>query len=337
MRSRHQVDVSRHFDRRATLPKTRSIETPDISPVPASSPPVSQIEREVYLASAPLEEAVNLAIALGRPLLLQGDPGSGKTRLAHAIAYAFGYPLEECYIKSTTKAQDLLFTYDAVTRLYDAQMAARKLPSSSPPKKKGKAGGGDSQTAPEIQRYIRYGPLGRAIIRGGFGRPSVVLIDEIDKADLDFPNDLLRELDRLEFEVAEAPELKFSIPDAPKLRPIIVVTHNEEKALPTAFLRRCVFHFVEFPKEPGELDAILGAHSIKDSELRKRAIDTVNRLRSLSLLKKPGLSELLDWAGYLQAAGSEVQKAAGLPAPEALLKSVPDLKTGLQEFAAQES
>jgi MoxR-like ATPase len=339
MGSRHEIDTSLRFDRNAKLSDNKKIEVPDTDPVPRSAPPTVLVAREIYRASTSLEEAVNLAIALGRPLLLQGDPGSGKTRLAHAIAFAFGFPLEECYIKSTTKAQDLLYSYDAVTRLYDAQLAGRGLAVDAKTAKfKGKAAANAESVTPDIRRYIRFGPLGRAIIRASYGRRSVVLIDEIDKADIDFPNDLLRELDRLEFEVAESPDLRFGVAAGrPDLRPIIVITHNEEKALPTAFLRRCVFHFVEFPRDPLDLDAILGAHAIRDPKLRDLAVNVVNRLRSRSLLKKPGLSELLDWAGYLQATGVKPDDIDGLPAAEALLKSVQDLKQGEEEFSSTAS
>ncbi|OUM00673.1 AAA family ATPase [Variovorax sp. JS1663] len=267
------------------------------------------MQREAYLASPALEEVVNLAIALGRPLLLQGDPGCGKTRLAHAVAYALGLPIEESYIKSTSKAQDLLYTYDAVRRLHDVQLSTTA---------------GRPRRANTVADYIRFGPLGRAIIRASHGRRSVVLIDEVDKADLDFPNDLLRELDRLEFDVAEAPEIAFKVPsDQPALRPIIIVTHNEEKALPTAFLRRCIFHYVKFPEE--ELEAILAQHDINDADLRRKAIEVVNKLRERELLKKPGLSELLDWVGYLQARKTKPAELDRLPAVQALIKNVADL------------
>ena len=321
MTSRHQIDLSLHFDRLAELPPTRRIEIDEQDPVPPTRPKKATVERETYLATKALQEVVNLAIALGRPLLLQGDPGCGKTRLAHAIAYAFGLPLAECYIKSTSKAQDLLYGYDAVSRLYDAQ-----LPKA----------GAARPAARRIENYIRFGPLGRAIVRAGHGRRSVVLIDEIDKADLDFPNDLLRELDRLEFEVAEAPTMRYRVPPGrPDLRPIIVVTHNEEKALPTAFLRRCVFHYVEFPQ--AELDAILSQHRIADAALRGKAIEVVTRLRARNLLKKPGLSELLDWVGYLQATGVDAESLGDeLPAAQALMKTVPDLKQAHEEFAGSE-
>src|SRR5262249_17797726 len=160
-------------------------------PEPDGPVPTVKVEREPYRASGELEDAVNLAIALGRPLLLQGDPGAGKTRLAHALAYALRLPLEGAYVKSTSRGQDLLYTFDAVRRLYDAQLP------------------GDARH--DTRDYLRLGPLGRAIARGQHGRRSVLLIDEIDKADLDFPNDLLRELDQLTFEVPEVDGLRYAI------------------------------------------------------------------------------------------------------------------------------
>ncbi len=280
-------------------------------PLPWHSPPQALVEREPYLVSPQLAEAVNIAIALGRPLLLQGDPGAGKTRLAHAVAYALGMPLEEVYIKSTSRGQDLLYTFDAVRRLYDVQ--------TGPP-----AAGA---AAHDIRRYIRLGPLGRAIARASFGRPSVVLIDEIDKADIDFPNDLLQEIDRLTFEIPEVAGLRYAVDeDQPGRRPIIIVTNNEEKTLPGAFLRRCVFHHVTFPADEQALDQILSLHDVQDSALRAEAIRTVLRLREeIDLERKPGLSELLDWAVYLQAAGTPLAEVSGLPHTGALLKHHADL------------
>ena len=321
MTSRHHIDLSLRYDRLTEPPPERRIEIAEQHPVPASRPRTRLWRREQYRASAALEEVVNLAIALGRPLLLQGDPGCGKTRLAHAVAYALGLPLEECYVKSTTRAQDLLYTYDAVRRLYDAQLPAD--------------GARGRKLAP-VEDYVRFGPFGRAIIRAAHGRRSVLLIDEIDKADLDFPNDLLREIDRLEFEVAEAPAMHFAVPDdRPELRPIVFVTHNEEKPLPPAFLRRCVYHFVRFPDD--ELDQILSAHEVGDSALRRKAIEVVRALRERDLLKKPGLSELLDWVGYLQAAGVAPEALDGLPAAQALLKHAADLKLVQEEAGTDTS
>ncbi len=276
--SRHKIDDSLRFDPSAVLPESREIEDP-FAEVAAANPSTVRVDRESYLATGELTEAVNLAIALGRPLLLQGDPGCGKTRLAHAVAYALGLPLEECYIKSTSRARDLLYTYDAVQRLYDTQLGEPK----------------------EAGAYVRLGPLGRAIVRAQHGRRSAVLIDEIDKADLDFPNDLLRELDRLEFEVSETKGAPYRVPaDQPGLRPVIFVTHNEEKALPPAFLRRCIFHFLEFPKNQADLEAILQMHGIRSEALRKKGVEVLARLRAMDLAKKPGLSELIDWVAYVQ-------------------------------------
>ncbi|HAW52456.1 MAG TPA: MoxR family ATPase, partial [Flavobacteriales bacterium] len=190
-----------------------------------------------YIPSDELKNAVDLAIRLGRPLLLQGDPGCGKTALAYSVAAALNLPLEESYIKSTSRAQDLLYTYDAIKRLYDSQM--------------GDKGPKDVQgvlLSQNVRNYIHYGPLGRAIMNSQKrdAKKSVVLIDEIDKADLDFPNDLLFELDRLAFQVTEVEELRYAVPnDRPDLRPIVIITHNEEKALPPAFLRRCIYFYVE--------------------------------------------------------------------------------------------
>ncbi|MBD3308976.1 AAA domain-containing protein, partial [candidate division KSB3 bacterium] len=304
--SRHRIDTkTKPYAYDENLPESRCIEDPQVEPVPETDPKTKTVDREPYLPGDRIIEAVNLAIALGRPLLLQGDPGCGKTRLAYAAAYTLeeGLPLEECYIKSTSRAQDLLYTYDAVNRLYDSQLGAEGP--------KDEEGNPKSQS---VENYIHLGPLGRAIVRAQHGRRSVVLIDEIDKADIDFPNDLLLEFDRLEFQVAEAPSMKYTVPaDRPELRPIVFVTHNEEKALPTAFLRRCIFHYVEFPSDEEHLRRILSLHDVTDEDLSRKAIEVLLRLRQMDLSKNPGLSELIDWVSYMQAVKTPVKEVGKLP------------------------
>lgn len=314
--SRRLVDTSLRFSDvdYDKLESSKAIEDATVEPVPKKNPPTKTVSKEFYLPDPKLKEAVDLAIALGRPLLLQGEPGCGKTRLAYAVAYALGLPLEESYIKSTSRAQDLLYTYDAVNRLYDAQL--------------GEAG----RDSRDVKQYIRLGPLGRAIARAQYGRRSVVLIDEIDKADIDFPNDLLWELDRLEFRVTEAPEMHYAAGDSPALRPIVFVTHNEEKALPTAFLRRCIFHYIHFPDSEARLQQILAAQRIQDEKLSKRAIEVILKLRELDLSKRPGLSELLDWVGYLEAVKIPAEELEKLPQIGALLKQESDRKRAVDSL-----
>jgi len=316
MPTRLRLDDSTRFDRHEQQPETREIQKLNVFPIPGTAyDEFVSVEREPYLASEELENAVNLAIALGRPLLLQGDPGAGKTRLAHAVAFALGLPLEEAYIKSTSRAQDLLYVYDAVRRLYDSQLAS-------------------GTAAPEAVEYIKLGPLGRAIARAAEGRRSVVLIDEIDKADIDFPNDLLRELDQLEFEIGEVTGLRFAVPgDRPDLRPIIFITNNEEKTLPAAFLRRCIFHYVEFPSDRAHLDEVLNLHGAGEAALRTAAIEVLLRLRQLDLAKKPGLSELLDWVGFLQSVGADPGELDQLPYAGALLKQHGDQVRAVERLA----
>jgi MoxR-like ATPase len=286
------------------------------------------VESEPYLPDPVLVSNVNLAIALGRPLLLQGEPGCGKTRLAYAVAYELGMPLEECYIKSTSRAQDLLYTYDAINRLYDVQ-------ATTPEERQN----GQKR---DIRGYITLGPLGRAIARAQFGRRSVVLIDEIDKADLDFPNDLLYELDRLAFQVAEAPDMRYAVPEnRPDLRPIVIVTHNEEKALPPAFLRRCIYYYLSLPKDSENLEEFLmnalKMHKMSDEALNERSILTYQKLILLGLEKKPGISELLDWVGYLtaQKKNSQEPDPEKLPDIGALIKNQSDLNRVKEEFKLQ--
>jgi MoxR-like ATPase len=237
---------------------------------------------EQYLPGDALVEAVNLAIYLERPLLLKGEPGSGKTRLAQAVAYELGLPYEAWYIKSTGKARDGLYTYDAVGRLRNAQLAAVRR---------------DFQHADDPARYVQLGPLGRALNNV---QRTVILIDEIDKADIDFPNDLLLELDEKRFLIEETGQ-----EIAADVAPIVFITSNEEKDLPDAFLRRCLFHYIEFPDRT-RLVEIVNAHIADLPEpVVQAAIDRFLRLREEmqekgEAGKKVSTSELIDWMRVLR-------------------------------------
>ncbi len=334
--TRHRIDPSTSFSEvdYQNLPETRDIEENNSGPIAQQNPPVRTVPREPYLADEKLVQAVDLAIALGRPLLLQGEPGCGKTQLAYAVSYALGLPLEVSPVKSTSRAQDLLYTYDAINRLYDAQLGEHGPKDSR----------GDTARVKVVREYINLGPLGRAIARATYGRRSVVLIDEIDKADLDFPNDLLWELDRLAFTIPEAPDMAFEIGDDPSLRPIVIVTHNEEKALPAAFLRRCVYHYVRFPEDEDQLHKIIELHHTADPALSareekpmltKRASEVLMRIRKLDLHKKPGLSELLDWVGYLRYMDIDPEALDEIPFSGALLKYESDRQHVHKEFTSQ--
>jgi len=225
-----------------------------------------------YIATEDLKVAVNAAVTLRRPLLVKGEPGTGKTVLAHEIAKAVGAPLIEWNIKSTTKAQQGLYEYDAVARLRDGQLGEERVH--------------------DIRNYIKKGKLWEAFTSEQL---PVLLIDEIDKADIEFPNDLLQELDRMSFDVYETQERIEA-----KERPIVVITSNNEKELPDAFLRRCFFHYIKFP-DRDTMQSIIDVHypGIQKT-LVKKAMDIFYELRDVpGLKKKPSTSELLDWLKLL--------------------------------------
>jgi MoxR-like ATPase len=257
-----------------------------------------------YITDPALEAAVNAAIALERPLLVKGEPGTGKTLLATAIAEALDHPLIHWPVKSTTRAADGLYVYDTVQRLYDARF--------------GDAG---PEGVRDIRRYIKPGPLGRAL---GSEERVVLLIDEVDKADLEFPNDLLHELDRMRFVIAETGDEV-----AAKERPVVIITSNNEKELPDAFLRRCVFHFIDFP-EPELMKRIVKVHHPDiDRELVDQAVVTFYRLRELPRIRKrPSTSELIDWIAVLRSAGVGGERfVRELPFLGVLLKKEQDVDT----------
>jgi len=260
---------------------------------------------DTYVATPDLKLAVNAALALERPLLVKGEPGTGKTLLAEEIARALSRPLYQWHVKSTTKAQQGLYEYDAVSRLRDSQL-------------------GDGRVA-DIGHYIKRGVLWDAFASE---TPAVVLIDEIDKADIEFPNDLLRELDRMEFYVYETHR---TIQAAH--RPLVVITSNNEKELPDAFLRRCFFHYIRFPDRE-TMERIVDVHypGLKKALLRE-ALEVFFNLREVpGLKKKPSTSELLDWLKLLlaediapEALRSQDRKAFIPPLHGALLKNEQDV------------
>ncbi|THF62637.1 AAA family ATPase [Pseudothauera rhizosphaerae] len=260
---------------------------------------------EEYVATPDLMLAVNAAITLQRPLLIKGEPGTGKTMLAEQVAQALGLPLLQWHIKSTTKAQQGLYEYDAVSRLRDSQL-------------------GDDRVR-DIANYIVKGVLWQAFESD---TPTVVLIDEIDKADIEFPNDLLRELDRMEFHVYETRQTVRA-----RHRPLVFITSNNEKELPDAFLRRCFFHYIKFP-DRDTMRAIVDVHfpGLK-KKLLGEALEVFFGLRDIpGLKKKPSTSELLDWLKLLmaedippEALRSQDDKEIVPPLAGALLKNEQDL------------
>ncbi|MDY0746975.1 MoxR family ATPase [Paucibacter sp. R3-3] len=262
-----------------------------------------------YVATPDLMLAVNAAATLQRPLLIKGEPGTGKTMLAEEVAKALGMPLMQWHIKSTTKAQQGLYEYDAVSRLRDSQLSGIE----------------GAEKVRNIENYIVKGVLWQAFTAD---EPVVLLIDEIDKADIEFPNDLLREIDRMEFYVYETRQLVKA-----KHRPLVVITSNNEKELPDAFLRRCFFHYIKFP-DAATMQKIVDVHfpDIK-SQLLSAAMKTFFDVRNLpGLKKKPSTSELLDWLRLLIAEDIEAAAIASTedkvtipPLVGALLKNEQDL------------
>ena len=240
-----------------------------------------------YVATPDLRVAVNAAIALERPLLVKGEPGTGKTELARQIARALDRPLIEWSVKSTTKAAQGLYEYDAVSRLRDSQL-------------------GDARVG-DVRNYIRPGPLWRAFDAED---KVVLLIDEIDKADIEFPNDLLQELDRMEFFVYETGETVMA-----KRRPIVVITSNNEKELPDAFLRRCFFHYIRFP-DAETLERIVAVHfpGLKPALMRTALTRFFEIRETPGLKKKPSTSEVLDWLKLLLAEDLAPEDLRGDPA-----------------------
>ncbi len=255
---------------------------------------------EGYVASPELLTSVNIAMALEKPLLVKGEPGTGKTMLAQAVAEALGMELIIWSIKSTTKAQDGLYVYDTVQRLYDSQFGA---------------------DVSDIGKYIKLGKLGEAFKKE---KPCVLLIDEIDKADIEFPNDLLWELDRMEFYI---PETKETVKAA--VRPLVIITSNAEKELPDAFLRRCIFHYIDFP-DAEMMEHIVRAHfpGLED-ELLRQALKSFYAVRAMrGLQKKPSTSELIDWVQALEIGGISADRIEKeMPFLGVLLKKNEDLET----------
>ncbi len=262
-----------------------------------------------YVATESLKTAVNAALALQRPLLVKGEPGTGKTLLAEEVARALDRPLLQWHIKSTTKAQQGLYEYDAVSRLRDSQLGEAAVH--------------------DIRNYIVRGVLWQAFESE---RPCVVLIDEIDKADIEFPNDLLRELDRMEFHVYETRQTVQA-----RHKPLIIITSNNEKDLPDAFLRRCFFHYIEFPDRETLTDIVAVHFPDLRADVLGAALDAFFRLRDVPGLKKrPSTSEFLDWLHLLLAESvppDSLSQGDVPPLAGALLKNEQDLNL-LRRLAA---
>ena len=254
-----------------------------------------------YIATEELMSAVNVARALEKPLLIKGEPGTGKTMLARAVAESLGMNIITWNIKSTTKAQDGLYMYDTIQRLYDGQFG--------------------EEGVDDIGHYIKLGKLGEAF---NSDEQVVLLIDEIDKADLEFPNDLLWELDQMEFYIYETKETIKA-----KKRPIVIITSNAEKELPDAFLRRCIFHYISFPDRE-LMDEIVRTHfESVDDNLLKECMDVFYAIRDMrEVKKKPSTSELIDWVNALMLGGIPLDKIKKeLPFIGTVVKKDEDLDT----------
>jgi MoxR-like ATPase len=253
-----------------------------------------------YIASDDLKHAVNVAVALARPLLVRGEPGTGKTLLAENVARALGLPLLRWHVKSTTKAKEGLYVYDTVARLHDSRF-------------------GDGNVK-DIASYIKLGPLGEALASD---HRVVLLIDEIDKADLEFPNDLLLEIDAMRFRIDETGREVVA-----KERPIVIITSNNEKELPDAFLRRCVFHYIEFPGRELMQKIVRVHHPDLEDKVLDQALEVFYGLRATpKMRKRPTTSELIDWICALRKAGVDLARVGGgIPFLGALVKTEQDVE-----------